>query len=147
MSKFSFETDFDADGSLSAEKVYFINNKYIQTDIDSNTFKSDSSMTKYLTWNKPEERFPAIRKSNGSIQEIPKSNPLTVEGKSIWDQYPNHLILNYAIENFRIYINNKDYFLSQLPLLEISTPYWKGNWDDNESYYQVCFAVYCTSYC
>ena len=44
-------------------------------------------------------------------------------------------------------MNEKDYFLSLLPLLEITTKYWIGNWDDNESYYRVCFAVYCASYC
>ena len=147
MSKFSFESTFLKDGSWDYSKIYFINNKYIQTDIDSDTFKNYPNMTKYLTINKPKPNFPKIWKSNGSIQEIPKSNPLTVEGKTIWDQYPNHLILNYPIENFRIYVNNTDYFLSQLPLLEITTKYWMGNWDDNESYYRVCFAVYCASYC
>ena len=147
ISKFSFEMDFDPDGSFTNTKIYFINSPTIQTDIDSETFKNDPNMTKYLTWNKPVSKFPTIWKSNGSIQEIPKSNPLTVEGMTIWDQFPNHLILNYPFENFRIFVNEKDSFLSRLPLIEISMQYWKGNWDDNESYFCVCFAVYCASYC
>ena len=70
-----------------------------------------------------------------------------VEGYRLTDKYPDHYILNYDIENFRIYINNQEYFLSKLPKLNITTNYNKAEWDDNESYYQVCFAVYCASYC
>ena len=34
-----------------------------------------------------------------------------------------------------------------MPLLSITTNYWIGNLDDDESYYRVCFATYCASYC
>ena len=34
-----------------------------------------------------------------------------------------------------------------MPILVITTSYTKADWDDDESYYQVCFSVYCTSYC
>ena len=32
-------------------------------------------------------------------------------------------------------------------MIRIATNYTKADWDDDESYYQVCFLVYCTSYC
>ena len=86
----------------------------------------------HLTINKPVERFPKIWKSN--IQYM--------EGYRLTDKFPDHSILNYPIENFRIYINNKDYFLSKLPRLNITTDYWIGNWN-----YIVCFSVYCAAYC
>ena len=37
--------------------------------------------------------------------------------------------------------------MSKLPLLNITTPYWKADWDDNESFYQIYFAVYGAAYC
>ena len=147
MSKFDFEADFDKNAVFQGYHIWFKNNPFLSTDINSDTFKNDPNMTKYLTINRPVEKFPKIWKSDGKIQEIPKSNPLTVEGFTIYDQYPDHLILNYPIENFRIYINNKDYFLSKLPILNITTNYWIGNWSDSESYYRVCFSVYCAAYC
>ena len=63
------------------------------------------------------------------------------------DKYPDHYILDYDINDFKIYINSRDYFPSKLPKINITTDYNKADWDDNESYYQVCFAVYCASYC
>ena len=148
LSKFEFVQDYTKDGSFNGAKIYFINNKYIQTDIESDTFKNDPTVTKYIYIKKPKiEKFPKIWESNGSIQEIPKSNLKIVEGYKLYDQYPNHSILDYLIHSFRIYVNEKDYFLSRLPLLQITTNYWIGNWNDDESYYQVCFATYCASYC
>ena len=40
-----------------------------------------------------------------------------------------------------------NYSPSKLPKINITTDYDKADRDDNESYYQVCFAVYCASYC
>ena len=54
-------------------------------------------------------------------------------------KYPHYYILNYSTENFRIYINDQEYFLSKLPKLNITTDYNTAEWDDNENYYQVCF--------
>ena len=117
LSKFNFKSDFDKDGSFSGAKIYFINNKYIQTDIESNMFKNDPIVTKYLYSKKPVEKFPKIWKSNRSIQEIPKSNLKIVEGYKLYDQYPNHSILDYPIHNFRIYVNEKDYFFAKIAIV------------------------------
>ena len=51
--------------------------------------------------------FPKIWQSNGTIQKILESNIQYVEGYCLTDKYPDHYILNYDIENFRIYINNQ----------------------------------------
>ena len=85
--------------------------------------------------------------TGGIIQKIPLSNIQYIEGFRLTDRYPGHYILDYPIENFRIYLNENDYILSKLPILIISTDYNKADWDDNESYYRVCSSVYCTSYC
>ena len=92
-------------------------------------------------------RFPKIWPANGTIQRIPESNIQYVEGYRLTDKYPDHYITNHPIENFRIYLNEKDYFLSKLPILAITTDCTKADWDDDESYYRVCFSVNCASYC
>ena len=57
-------------------------------------------------------------------------------------------VLNYPINNFRVYVNNKDFFMSKLPLLpDITTSCRKGTWDDDEIYYKITFSVYCATYC
>ena len=92
------------------------------------------------------ERFPSIWQSNGTIQKIPESNIKYVEGYHVTDKCPDHYILDYPIENFRIYVNSNDYFMSKLTVINI-TDFNKAAWDNNESYYHVCFSMYCSSYC
>ena len=67
------------------------------------------------------ERFSKIWQSNGTTQKIPESNIKYIEGYRFTDKYPDYYILNYIIENFRIYVNDFEYFLSKLPKLNITT--------------------------
>ena len=92
--------------------------------------------------------FPKMWLSSGTIQKIPEQKPVNDVGTMIPTKFPNHYILNCPIENFRIYVNKKDFFISKLPLLpEITTSYEKGTWGDNEIYYQIIFSIYCATYC
>ena len=71
MTKFSFQHMFFKDGSWDHTTIYFKNNKYIETDIESDTFKDDPNMTKYLYSKKTKEHFPKIWKLGGEIQKLP----------------------------------------------------------------------------
>ena len=62
-------------------------------------------------------------------------------GLTLSDKCPGY-ILNYAINNFRIYVNNTQYFVSTLASLVIITDRTKSRWDDSQSYYRTCFSVY-----
>ena len=90
--------------------------------------------------------FPKIWTSNETVQRIPESNPIIEEGYRLTDKYPDHNILNYPINNFSIYVNKTDYFMSKLPLIQITTNYWNTDWNDNESYFRVVFSIYCATY-
>ena len=166
LSKFEFDVDLNQDGTIDSTSIFFKNSDVLSTDITSDTFLKDRSMTKYLYSNnnplkvkqlptklnkngtiEENNKFPLIWQSNGTIQKIPESNVQYVEGYRLTDKYPDHYILDYDINDFKIYMNNRDYFPSKLPKINITTDYNKADWDDNESYYQVCFAVYCASYC
>ena len=80
------------------------------------------------------------------MQQIPESNIKYVQGYKLSDKYLGY-ILNYSINNFKIYVNNTQYFVSTLAPLVITTDHTKSKWDDSQSYYRVCFSVYCVSYC
>ena len=147
MSKFSFESDFNKDGSLDTTQIYFINNKNIQTNIDSDTFKSDPNMTKYLTINKPKPNFPEMWKLGGEIQSLSKgSRHVGYSGKNYyWDNFPTEYILNYPINQFRIYVNNTDYFQSQLEGLNITTND-NATWNLREPYFQSIVGAWIATY-
>ena len=126
MSKFSFESDFSPDGVFKGYHVWFKNNDMISTDVFkkgsnlselSDTFKNSPEMLKYFTLGKPVEHFPKIWKLGGSIQKLPRGKRhVGFYGKSYyWDEFPTEYVLNYHINQFRIYANNTDYFQSQLP--------------------------------
>ena len=67
MPKFYVEHSFLKDGSWDYSKIYFKYNEFISTDINSDTFKNDPNMVKYLTINKPKPHFPKIWKLGGEI--------------------------------------------------------------------------------
>ena len=67
-------------------------------------------------------------------------------GKSYyWDNFPVEYILNYPINQFRIYVNDQDYFQSNLPGLNITT---NDNATRNlkESYFQSIVATWIATY-
>ena len=43
--------------------------------------------------------------SNGTIQKLPESKPIDdTDGNHIPQKYPNYFVLNYPINNFKIYV-------------------------------------------
>ena len=145
MSKFYFEHDINKDGSWQ-KTIYFKNNDYVSTDISSDTFKNDPEMTKYLTINKP--HFPKIWKlAEGEIQELPRGKKhVGYVGKGYyWDNFPTEYVLNYPINQFRIYVNNTDYFPSNLPPLYINTDQ-NALWDIRKNYFQTIIGTWIATY-
>ena len=55
-------------------------------------------------------------------------------------------MLDYRLENIRIYVDETNYFMLRLSTLQISRPDPK-KWSDSNTYYRSLFATYCTSYC
>ena len=145
MSRFYFEHDINKDGSWNKTITYFKNNAYISTNITSDTFKSDPEMTKYLYINKP--HFPRIWKLGGSMQPLLRGKRhVGYAGKGYyWDNFPTEYILNYPIQQFRIYVNNTDYFQSNLPALGITTND-NARWTLNEPYFQCIIGTWIATY-
>ena len=144
MSKFYFEHDINKDGSWEKTTTYFKNNEFVSTDINSDTFKNDPQMEKYLTI---KENFPKIWRLGGEVEELPRgSRHVGYAGKGYyWDNFPTEYVLDYPINQFRIYVNNTDYFQSQLEGLNITT---NNNATRNlkETYFQSIVGTWIATY-
>ena len=121
LSKFQFEVDLKKDSSIESTSIYFKNNEYLSTDITSNTFLNNKTMTKYL-YSNVKAIFPKLWDIGGTIQELPRSRRhVDFTGKGYyWDEFPITYILNYRVNIFCLYVNGKDYFMSSLPELNIT---------------------------
>ena len=69
--KFQFEVDLKKDGSIESTSIYFKNNEYLSTDITSNTFLNNKTMTKYL-YSNVKAIFPTLWHIGRTIQELPE---------------------------------------------------------------------------
>ena len=147
----NFDQDYIKDGSFNGAKIYFINNDFMQTDIESDAFKNDPNATKYLyikkSSAKQSEHFPKILKIGGTVQELPRGKRhVDFTGKSYyWDNFPTQYVLSYPINQFRIYVNNTDYFQSNLPGLNITTND-NAKWSLKELYFQSIIGAWIASY-
>ena len=64
-------------------------------------------------------QFPSKWDSGGTIIDLPKGKKhkrmYPINGIDYYyDNFPTDIILNYPVNNFRIYVNNNDYFNSNL---------------------------------
>ena len=71
LSKFDFEVDIKKDGTVGSTAIYFKNSDVLSTDITSDTFLNDKSMTKYLYSNKG-HNLPLNDKSEVKHNAVPK---------------------------------------------------------------------------
>ena len=51
LSKFEFDVDLNQDGTVESTTIFFKNSDVLSTDITSDTFLKDRSMTRYLHLN------------------------------------------------------------------------------------------------
>ena len=129
MSKFEFYGNFDKNGNFIDAPIYFKNNEFTSTDIRSDTFLNDKSMTKYLYSHQQNtlaaKLFQKIFQSGGTIQPLPRGNkheadyPINKK-KYFWDEFPVEYVLNYPVNKFKIYVSNTEYFHSNLPEFDIT---------------------------
>ena len=147
LSKFDFDVDTDKEGNVDFTTIYFKNSDIIRTDITSDTFLNDKSITRYLYSNKEKRNFAKIWSIGGTVQELPKKRRhVGFYGKTYyWDNFPVDYVLTYDINVFKIYVNKKDYFMSNLPPLNIKT---KNNdsWSLKEPYYQSLVGIWIATY-
>ena len=69
-------------------------------------------MTKYLYSDKHQINFPKIFQSGGTIQPLPRGNKhkgfaFEKNHKYFWDEFPVEYVLNYPVNNFKIYVSNR----------------------------------------
>ena len=122
--KFAFQVDIKKDGTLRSSKVFFQVNSISSIDVESKNFKSNSEYTKYLYSGTKKEPWPKIWNDGGSKPKFtrlrfPKDPSMKcVKHKcDIPDdtQFQEPVDLKQSLHNFRVYVNGKDYFMSNLP--------------------------------
>ena len=108
LSKFQLEVDLKKDGSIESTSISFKHNEYLSTDITSNTFLNNKTMTKYL-YSNVKAIFPQLWDIGGTIQELPRGRThVDFTGKGYyWDGFSTEYILNYLVNNFHLYVNGK----------------------------------------
>ena len=123
LNKFEFDVDLNQGGTVKSTSIYFRNTDVLSTDITSDIFLNGKSKTRYLYSNTSKSGFPKIWKIGGTVQELPKGRRhVGFYGKGYyWDNFPVDHVLPYSINVFKVYVNNTDYFMSNLPPLNITT--------------------------
>ena len=81
------------------------------------------------------------------VQELPKGRRhVGFYGKEYyWDNFPVDYVLPYSINVFKVYVNDKDYFMSNLPCLNITTKN-TAKWNLKESYFQSIIGTWIATY-
>ena len=62
-----------------------------------------------------------------------------------WDNFPVEYVLSYSINQFKVYVNDTDYFMSNLPPLNITTNN-KAEWNLKEPYFQSLVGAWIATY-
>ena len=108
------------DGSLDSSKVYYtVIPHHTAYDIETDSFKKNPEYTKYLF-----NSWPKIWSDNGKIPEFTRlkfpKDPLTKCddhkcGIPADSKFQEPVFLNESLHNFRVYVNERDYFMSHFP--------------------------------
>ena len=122
MTKFNFQVSITTDAKLESSRVYYNVDDISAYDITSETFKSNKLYTKYLYSGK--HRWPKIWNDDGTKPKFTRlrypSDPLTSCNATRYgivddSQFQEPAKLKQSLHNFRLYVNEKDYFMSGLP--------------------------------
>ena len=121
--KFAFQVDINKDGTLESSKVFFqVNNSAF--DIKSKEFTSNPKFTKFLYSGTKKEPWPRVWNDGGSKPEFTRlifpKDPLTKCDSrrcGIPDdvKFQEPVDLKQSLHNFRVYVNGRDYFMSNFP--------------------------------
>ena len=90
--------------------------------------------------------YPKMWRGNGIVVDLPKDKKhkrqYPINGIDFYyDDFPAEIVLNYPVNNFKIYVNDHDYFFSKLPQLIIKSDY-NAHWDLKNPYFQSIIASY-----
>ena len=175
ISKFEFNAYYNQDNTLESTSIYFKNSDIFSTDIKSNTFLDDRSMTKYLYSNKvhnlppkhpdfnkdhnhslKHSAFPKLFQSGGTIQQLSRGNKhkgfaFEKNHTWFWDEFPVDYVLNYPVNKYKIYVSNLDYFHSNLPELDTTIDQQlrktkADKFDMSQHYYNSLVGAYVAPY-
>ena len=122
MSKFDFQFSVAKDGTLESSDVYFNIDDTSAFNIKSDDFKNNKLYTKYLY--SGEYRWPKIWSDSGTKPEFTRlrypKDPLTGCddrrcGIVMASKFQEPADLKQGLHNFRVYVNERDYFMSNLP--------------------------------
>ena len=122
--KFAFQVDIKKDGTLRSSKVFFQVNSISSIDVESKNFKSNSEYTKYLHSGTKKEPWPRVWSDGGSKPKFTRlifpKDPLTkcdAHRCGIPDdlKFQQPADLKQSLHNFRVYVNDRDYFMSNFP--------------------------------
>ena len=141
-SKFSFGYNMIAEPGSSVEDKVGSIDLYFSHKLKYKNFVliADSNRDKYKAYlYSATTPFPKIWMANGTVQPLPK-------GRKAYEQWPPHWVLDYPINNFRVYVNDRDYFMSRFPTIDIDTSTSKSKWSDAETYYRVVLFTYLSTY-
>ena len=122
--KFSFQVDINKDGTLGSSKVFFSVDSVSSFDVESKNFKNNPEYTKYLYSGSKAEAWPKVWSDGGSEPKFTRlrypKDPLTkcdAHKCGIPDdmKYQEPADLKQSLHNFRVYVNSRDYFMSNFP--------------------------------
>ena len=122
--KFSFQVDINKDGTLGSSKVFFSVDSISSFDVESKNFKNNPEYTKYLYNGSKVEAWPKVWSDGGSKPEFTRlrypKDPLTKCDAHrcgiVSDlKYQEPADLKQSLHNFRVYVNSRDYFMSNFP--------------------------------
>ena len=124
MSKFDFQVSGAKEGTLESSNVYYNVDSISAFNIESDDFKNNPKYTKYLN-SRVKTRWPKIWSDNGKTKpkftrlRFPK-DPLTKCddhqcGIAADSKFQEQADLKQSLHNFRVYVNEREYFMSNLP--------------------------------
>ena len=118
-------------------------------DVDNPTFKMSMYHDIWLLGKKQSplseqpatgNKWPKIWTSGGKIPDFPKGKIHHHFNAYSWttqDLYPYLDVIYYPAFNFRLYVNDKSYFMSKLPPLSIESSRSNAIWNDKLDYFQT----------
>ena len=122
-SKFDFQLSVAKDGTLESSDIYYNVDDISAFNIESDDFKNNKQYTKYLYSGK--YRWPKIWSDNGKTKpeftrlRYPKDPITGCDDKRcgiVMDsKFQEPADLKQSLHNFRVYVNERDYFMSNLP--------------------------------
>ena len=117
MSKFDFQLSAAKDGTLESSDVYYMVDDISAFNIESEDFKGNKEYTKYL-----HSGWPNIWSDSGSKPKFrlrypsdPKEGCNETRCGIIDTKFQTPADLKQSLDNFRVYVNERDYFMSNLP--------------------------------